>query len=376
MRIGISLLDFQPNKSGGIETYCRDLISGLETIDQKNEYYVLLNLHNAKTIKVGAKNFYIVYADKRSFARKVLGKLGKRVSNEELMSRFVENLGLDLLHFPLQTVQPYLLGTSVKKIVSIMDIQQEYFPEFFDKKDLAFRRKAYKQSCDSAVAVISISEFTKQCLVQKLSIAQRKIITVHLNYNASLLDKKSIKRSTDKPYFYYPAATWPHKNHLRLLQAFSEFSKEYPNYQLVLTGIKKQKGDEVQKYINKNNLGKVIKSLGYVDNDELPGLYQNAFGLIFPSLFEGFGIPVVDAMVCGCPVICSNTTSLPEVGGNAVLYCNPQSIKDIALKMTKLAENEKLRANLIKRGRVQAKKFTKEKMVKNTLKVYEKVARM
>lgn len=376
MKIGISLLDFQPGKSGGIETYCRDLISGLETTDHKNEYYILLNLHNADTIKVRTKNFHIVYVDSRSLGQKLLGKIGKKVSNENLMLSTVQKLGLDIIHFPLQTIQPYLMGLSAKKIVSIMDVQQEYLPGFFDKNDLEFRRKAYKASCRASEIVISISNFTKQSLVEKLDIPANKIVTVYLNYDDTLFDATPNKPIVKGRYFYYPAATWPHKNHLRLLQAFKKFLRHHSDYKLVLNGAMKQDSAKIERYVKQNDLEAYVVQLGYVEDRQKPALFKNAFALVFPSLFEGFGIPVVEAMASGCPVVCSKTTSLPEVGGKAVLYCDPESIEDIERKMIEVVEDAKLRQELILKGKLQAAKFTKAKMAESTLKVYEKVARM
>lgn len=376
MRIGISLLDFQPGKSGGIETYCRDLIAGLEQTDHRNSYVVLLNLFNKGTLSVKSSNFQIVYVDEKSIKQKILGKLGNRVSNEQLMQQCIQALGLDILHFPLQTIQPYLITLDVKKIISIMDIQQEYYPEFFDKTDLDNRREAYRKSCDAATLIISISDFTKNSLVEKFDINPSKIKTVHLNFDESLLSGGKSHQPVSGKYFYYPAASWPHKNHLKLLRAFKTVQKEYPDYKLVLTGISKQKANEVQDYIQNNFKSGSVEQLGYVDRSVLAGLYKHAFALVFPSLFEGFGIPVVDAMVCKCPVICADTTSLPEIAGKAALYCDPKSPTDIASKMTKLIEDESLRNKLVRFGEKQAQKFTRYKMVANTLRVYDKVARM
>lgn len=378
MRIGISLLDFQPDKSGGIETYCRDLISGLQKLDKKNMYYILLNKRNGGTLEVKAKNFVIVYCDNRTFLHKSLTKLKLGdYSADKVIRNKIEKLNLDILHFTLQTIQNYLQDLPVKKIISIMDIQQEYFPQFFAKAELQERRSAYSSSCVCADEIIAISEFTKKTIIEKFKVPKSKVTTVYLNYNDDLFNQ-NVKAATlpYSPFFYYPAATWPHKNHLKLIEAFAKFHQDNTNYHLVLSGIQKQKSDEITKLIASQKLNSHIHMLGYIEHKELPRVFKQAFALVFPSLFEGFGIPMIEAMSVGCPVISSNTTSIPEVAGNAALYFDPTSVSDIAKTMQMVVRDNTRREQLILNGYKQAKKFTKAKMVESTLQVYRKVAKI
>jgi glycosyltransferase involved in cell wall biosynthesis len=378
MRIGISLLDLQPNKSGGIETYCRDLISGLQRVDKKNQYFILLNARNRGTLEVTAKNFTVAYCDSRTFLHKSLNKLKiKDYTIEKIIRNNIERLNLELIHFPLQTIQDYLLSIEVKKIVSIMDIQQEYFPEFFTKADLQNRKKMYLASCEAADEIVAISDYTNKTIIEKFHISKGKVTTVHLNYNEDLFNR-AVQPATlpFEPFFYYPAATWPHKNHIKLIVAFAKFHNENKDYHLVLSGIQKQKSGEISKKIKKLKLDSHIHMLGYLEIKNLPRVFKQAFALIYPSLFEGFGIPVIEAMASGCPVIASNTTSVPEVAGNAALYFDPSSTVDIARAMKEIVRNDTMREQLIISGYRQANKFTKAKMVESTLQVYRKVAKM
>lgn len=378
MRIGISLLDFQPGNSGGIETYCRDLISGLQKADKKNQYFVLLNERNKGTLTVSAKNFVIVYCDNRSFIHKSLNKLKlKDYTAEKVARNNIEKLNLDLIHFTLQIIPSHLQDINIKKIVSIMDIQQEYFPEFFTKNQLQDRKRMYVSSCESADEIIAISEFTKKTIIEKFQIAKSKVTTVYLNYNDDVFNR-SVKPASLPygPFFYYPAATWPHKNHTKLIKAFVLLHKSYPEYHLVLSGIQKQKSDEISKMIAKLKLTTHVHTLGYIELKELPRVFKQAFALVYPSLFEGFGIPLVEAMSVGCPVIASSTTSIPEVAGNAALYFAPASVSDMAKTMQMIVRDDTRREQLILNGYKQAKRFTKAKMVENTLQVYHKVAKI
>jgi glycosyltransferase involved in cell wall biosynthesis len=137
-----------------------------------------------------------------------------------------------------------------------------------------------------------------------------------------------------------------------------------------------QKSNDITNLITKLKLEDYVHTLGYLEYKELPGIFRQAYVLVFPSLFEGFGIPMIEAMSVGCPVIASNTTSIPEVAGNAALYFDPNSTQDIAKTMKMVVRDNTRREQLILNGYKQAKKFTKSKMVSDTLQVYRKVVKM
>jgi glycosyltransferase involved in cell wall biosynthesis len=203
-----------------------------------------------------------------------------------------------------------------------------------------------------------------------------KMTTVHLCVNEKLfnserLEKSPLKKMPDK-YLYYPAATWPHKNHERLLRAFSLVVKQFSDISLVLSGIAVQKKSNIEKLINELNLSKKVHVLGYLEYSEIPLIYQNAYALIFPSLYEGFGIPVIEAMHAGCPVICSHTTSLPEIAGKAAIYFNPSDVDDIARSVIYILNNPNKRAKLITEGKKNVIRFSGSKLAKETIAVYEK----
>ena len=374
MKIGISLLDFQPRNSGGIESYVRDLIEGLQKMKSKDDFVIIMNWHNRGEIEVKSNNFGIVYADRRRFHKKILHKVGmKGNSGRDQILNTVSELGLDVILYPLQHIPLGLEKYQGKFVVSIMDIQHEYLKDFFGKDEYHTRNTQYREACKKAIKIISISNFTKNTLVEKYHIEPDKIHTIYLNYNPKRVTKKAAKNEHGK-YFFYPAATWPHKNHLNLITAFEGLNTKYPDYKLVLAGIKKQNEEEVKKEINHLGLDDVVIRLGYVDDVKLAELFTNAFAVVFPSLFEGFGIPVLEAMSVGVPTTIANTTSLPEVGGNASLYFDPSNVKDIESKMLKLIEDSKLREKLVNLGHKQVKKFSIEKMTKETYRVLKEAA--
>jgi glycosyltransferase involved in cell wall biosynthesis len=172
-----------------------------------------------------------------------------------------------------------------------------------------------------------------------------------------------------KPYILFVGTLQPRKNIAKLIEAFSQLKNK--NTQLVIVGKKGWLWEEIFNAPAKFGVLERVKFLDFVSNEDLPGLYKNALCFVLPSLYEGFGLPVLEAMKFGCPTVISNVSSLPEVGGDASLYFDPQSVDDIAQKIEMVVSDEKLRAEMVKKGYNQVKQFSWEKTAKQTLKVLE-----
>lgn len=370
MKIGIVALTWQPGKSGGIEIYFRNLLEALQKIDRTNTYRVYVPKGIELSLELASTNFQLISVNTapKRFLDRFYHKLGIADAPSRRLRKFLENERLDVIHFPLQIMFP--MGMRGKTIVSCMDIQQEYFPEFFTREDLNARHLTYRPSLENATFVISISDFTKRTLEEKYDINPRKVRTVYLAHNTSLFKPSKSSDNTKHSYFYYPAATWPHKNHTALLQAFAIFASKYPNVRLYLSGIAKSKSQDIDSLAQELGIQDKIKKLGYLETEKMPLIYRDAEAMIFPSLFEGFGIPLLEAMACGCPVIASNTTSIPEVAGDAALYFNPRDPKDIASKMDSIFADKELRISLKAKGFKRVKVFSPEIMARQTLQVY------
>jgi len=377
MRIGIIALNFQPGTIGWVETYFRTLITQLQIIDNRNEYIIVLPEGRKAEIPITNSQFSILELKiSRDIISKIIHKntFTPKIGYRSRLARQIDDLQCDLLHFPIQLMLPYDVRTP--SIVSCMDIQHEYLPSFFTAKQLLTRRMIYKPSLLHAKHTIAISDFVKDSLHEKYQIDNAKITTVHLCVNEKLFnnerrEKLPLKKMPDK-YLYYPAATWPHKNHERLLRAFSLVVKQFSDISLVLSGIAVQKKSHIEKLINELKLSRKVHVLGYLEYSEIPLIYQNAYALIFPSLYEGFGIPVIEAMYAGCPVICSNGTSLPEIAGKAAIHFNPLDVDDIARSVIYILNNPDKRADLITEGKKNALRFSGSKLARETIAVYER----
>ncbi|MEJ2700142.1 MAG: glycosyltransferase family 1 protein, partial [Desulfuromonadales bacterium] len=187
------------------------------------------------------------------------------------------------------------------------------------------------------------------------------------------LERVRSRYGLERHFLYFPAATWPHKNHRRLLGALRILVDRYRfDGQLVLTGISMKSHGDILKEIERLDLGEQVKILGYLPYAELPYLYNLARLLVFPSLFEGFGLPLVEAMACGCPVVCSDVTAIPEVIGKAGLLFDPTAEEDIAAKIWSAWNDEELRKRLVALGFQRAGLFRWEKAALQTIEVYKK----
>ena len=234
--------------------------------------------------------------------------------------------------------------------------------------------------------IITVSEFQRQLIMRKLKVPADKISVV---YNGA--DERFFERAENHvlntilkkynidgfPYFFFLANTEPRKNTEGVIRAFSIFCKEYPqyNHHLVIKGLT----DEIlQKKIiacNAENFASRIHRVGYIDYADLPGLYQGAAMLWFPSFTEGFGLPIVEAMAVGTPVITSNTSVMPEIAGDAALYVDPYQPEELVHQADKILSNQLLREDLITKGKKNALRFNWADSVNNLLGIYNKLVR-
>jgi glycosyltransferase involved in cell wall biosynthesis len=227
--------------------------------------------------------------------------------------------------------------------VTLHDVQHLDLPQLFSRGEREFRRLFWHRSVRAATTVIVPSAFVRDRAVARLGLDPARIRVIHHGIDHALFHPGTAPR---EPFLLYPAKPWPHKNHARLLEAFALLRQERPELRLVLTG----GGDLPQQ--------EGVEQLGRVSLDELAGLYRRASALVFPSLYEGFGQPPVEAMASGLPVAASNAASLPEVCGDAARLFDPESPAQIAAAVGAVLDDpEPWRA----RGLERAAQFTWER---------------
>ena len=350
--------------------YARNLIKNLEYIDKNNRYTILLN----------NKDFSLYVPKSNNFSKISVNHENYLFVSHKKYKTMLTNLKPDLLHFTFPN-QP--LNYHKKSIVTIHDLTPliHYPQKGFGKiislpKHYAAKGFYYNQIKDALTnssAIITPSNFVKK-RVENLNIDKNNINVIYESAEKISQKPSELTDLNNKKYLLYVGRVQPHKNIYGLIKAFDLLKKSNPNLKLVITG---KHGQEYKRLINA--LAPTTKAnivfTGFVDEQTLRWLYENAEAYVFPSLSEGFGLPGLEAMAHGCPVVSSNATCLPEVYGNGAHYFDPTNVDDMANKIQQVLSDKKLREELMKKGYAQVKKYSWEKMAKQTLNVYKSVLR-
>jgi glycosyltransferase involved in cell wall biosynthesis len=267
-----------------------------------------------------------------------------------------------------------------KRVAFIHDLTTILYPHHHVKSNVMLHNKRFKD-IHKIDAILTNSEYTKKDIIEHLNIKPEKVFVTYLGADGkfkpidilqvnSVLDKYRIQ----KPYILFVGTLEPRKNVQNIIKAFNHLkqTKKIP-HKLVLAGQKGWKFEDIFKEIGTSQFKSDIIHIGYADDGDIPALMSGAEVFLYPSLYEGFGLPVLEAMKCGVPVITSNISSMPEVGGDACLYVEPESVQQLADKLYLLINNKDLQNNFSKKGMERAKLFSWEKCAEETLRVYKTI---
>ncbi len=263
----------------------------------------------------------------------------------------------------------------VPQVVTIHDLAYLYFPDDFTKKDLWQLKNWTSFSIKKAKQIIAVSKTTKKDIVKNYQVEENKIRVIYNGYEkiSQKLKVKSQKYNSKvkskEPFILFVGTIQPRKNLEVLVDAFDKFTQTNKNFKLVIVGKKGWLYENIFEKVKTINLEKKVIFTDYVTDEELIWFYKNAFCLVLPSFYEGFGIPVLEAMNFDCPVVASYSSSLPEIGGDASLYFDPKNPDDLLDKLNSLKQNQESRKELITKGRQRIKDFSWEKCGKETLDV-------
>jgi len=379
MNVGLYAV-FTPGMPGGCETYIRELITALSQItDDRIRCSLFVSEANRHIFEHLAPHLRTVLYRQQSLPirvfRRALNELGLSVG--PLSYPYRRKHGVDLMHFLSSTLDRW---ADVPCVLTLHDLQHEFFPQFFSKKELRARRMYFPISVEKAIIIICVSRFTKETLIARYGVREEKIRVIYEGVSTHFRKPVATELITEVKAKYglgsghllfYPARTWPHKNHIRLLESLAILRDRYNcKAKLILTGGIEHSHQEVMEAVDRFRLNEDVKHLGLVPYTELPAIYKLADALIFPSLFEGFGIPILEAMSIGCPVICSNVASVPEVAGDAAVYFDPLDVESMANAVYRVLHEPNLRKKMIEKGLERSKQFSWEKTAKATLEVY------
>jgi glycosyltransferase involved in cell wall biosynthesis len=362
MNIGIELRHLTLGASGGVSQLVKGVCEYLFYLHPEQTFFVFCTPFNRNLLRYEGGHVHYLTLPIDNFFQ----EMDKLIVKNEIQVIFRSYPSEDDLSFPIK-----------RQIFLVPDIQHEHFPSFFSKKVLESRRRAFARALGEAGAIGTISEFARDTLTDFLDTKCKDIFLMppSLQESHKKSDQKvgfGFSESTLIPqgdFFIFPANIWPHKNHLRLLEAFQLFmTKAQHNVRLVLTG-HPDGWDQISYPFS----SLPITHLGFVEPELLRMLLERSKALVFFSLYEGFGMPLLEAFDAGTPVICSNTTSLPEVGGDAVLSCDPTDIEAIATLMERILSDHQLRRILIEKGKARLKLFSWEESAESLLSSFQRV---
>jgi glycosyltransferase involved in cell wall biosynthesis len=292
-------------------------------------------------------------------------KINSSLKRRSASRALLHDLQADLLFCPFTAPTYFELG--IPTVCTVYDLQYKTYPEFFSSMDVVHRDQTFLDACRRATALTAISDYSRNSAIAHGKIDPGRIRTIYLrmaqrNSPSDRQDSSVLSRLALSPrqYLIYPANFWKHKNHAMLLTAFGMACREnLPSYmKLVCTGAPGPQRDWLMSAAGSMELGDRVVFPGFLPDAELAALMANAAGVVFPSLYEGFGLPVIEAMAAGVPVACSNTTALPEVASDAAILFDPRIPTRIAEALISLVKDEALRVRLIAAGLQRALEFS------------------
>jgi glycosyltransferase involved in cell wall biosynthesis len=377
MRIGIDVSS-AVNQTAGIGRYTTELVTSLLEIDKQNEYV----FHSFFGDPSGFKKRFSEDRFQMS-AHEFSGRMLRvRALCLSFLRRTPDSLlqNIDIFHVPDFA---FPASRKVPSILTVHDLIFLRYPEYFTKINRTYMKQMAKFSADNARHIIADSHSTKLDIMEYFRIPEEKISVIHLAVSDLFQPVDDPVKSgqvlsthgVDGPYLLYVGTLEPRKNVITILEAFHaclNSEQDFP-YRLVVAGKKGWLYEETFQRVKKLRLEDRVVFTGYVDDQGLPVLYSNATAFVYPSIYEGFGFPVIEAMSCGAPVICANTSSLVEVAGNAALTHNPTDVEKLAQNILELTRDDALRREMIEKGFENVKRFSWAKTAEETLKIYSNI---
>lgn len=393
LRIAIDLTPLYPGgNNGGAKVFVLHLLVQLQQSAPHFQFLLLtspwnhqelLNYENQNTqclllTDLVDNNNSFGYIDKLTNLWK---KIKFKLARLTYLSSLLKQHKINLLFCPFSA--PRFIEKEIPSVGIVHDLQHLDYPEFFPIIEQKLRTKFIKSLIHKSQKIICVSEFSRQSLIEHFHPSPQQLVVIPTSIqsrwyglseeitNEYLLKLGLLHRS----YAFYPANYWQHKNHRFLLESYKIYRNKAPNspLDLVFTGDLKQEEHKLRQEAMTLNISDYVHFLGFLDEKYLEAVWRGCQCLVFPSLYEGFGIPILEAMYFRKPVLCSNAASLPEVGGNAVLYFNPNISEELVNGLLRISHDANLAAELVQKGQERLKIFDVQEMVKKYIMIFESV---
>jgi glycosyltransferase involved in cell wall biosynthesis len=341
-----------------------------------------------EVLKLDKKNNYLLYGNQKKNPLKDYGNGEYKFIDAKpsrwhfLVLKDIQKEKVDVFFAPSSFIIPALAPKTIKTVITVHDLVSYLFPANHNAKAVIIERLTLKRALKRANSVFVVSENTKKDLLKKFKYPENRIFITHCaasDFFKTQIEQKEIEKFRAK--MKYPekfilavGTLEPRKNFSTLIRSFSTIKKWYPDYKLIIVGKKGWKFRQIEETLKKYKLENDVLFPGYLKDSELKNTYKLATVFVFPSLYEGFGIPPLEAMASGCPVVCSNVASMPEVVGEAGFLVDPNNPYQFADAVSSLIENEQVRSSMIERGYRQTEKFNWKVSAEKVLEVFNNIA--
>jgi glycosyltransferase involved in cell wall biosynthesis len=372
MRIGIDAHAIGA-RQGGNETYITNLIKSLAEIDGDNLYTIYLA--DAGAAAQWRESFTTRY---KNFSLRLLPPPTPLVRVPVYLTYELFRRPVDVLHVQY-TAPPFC---RVPVVVTIHDLAFERMPETFTRRGSFQLKLTVRRTAKKAARVATVSEYSRQDLLDIYKLPPEKVVVTYNGVESSFNPRPSVPNEAEevrrrfgvsRDFLLAVGSLQPRKNLVRLIRAYARLRSERQDFrpQLVIVGRKLWLASEIFDEVKRHPWADDVILTGYVADEDLPALYRAARAFVYPSLFEGFGLPPLEAMACGTPVVTSDVSSLPEITGDAALLIDPNDERALASALIEVVNNDRLRAELREKGIAQAMKFTWRDAAEKTLRLYQ-----
>jgi len=381
MKIGIEGQRLFRKKKHGMDMVALELIRNLQQIDHDNEYFIFVKPDEDNTVLKETSNFKIITVDGGAYP----------MWEQFALPKAAAKAGCDILHCTSNTAP---VNCSIPLVTTLHDIiymESSYFKILtggatpYQKFGNLYRKMIVPSVIKKSRKIITVSHFEKKRIADFFGLKEDNRlkavyngVSTHFKPVTDIAELKRVKEKYHLPqhYFFFLGNTDPKKNTSGVLKAFSDFRKHTgADYKLLMLDYDRHELEKILLEIGDPSLIDHIVLTGYVVNTDLPAIYCQSNLFLYPSLRESFGIPMLEAMACGVPVITSNTSSMPEVAGNAAMIVNPYKPEEIAVAMISLYHEESLRQKLIQAGLAQAARFSWKAMAQDVLNIYQELTK-
>lgn len=372
MNIGISARYLQ-NAFTGIETYLVNTLLNLKKIDRHNQYTLFFS-SDKPVPKIAVDNGFAYDTSKFHTG----SQFGKVLWAHLYIPYGIKKNKIDVFH------EPFFTAPIIKRcptVITVYDVSFLYIPFCYTFRTRLYLKSLLPMSLKRSDLIIAISKNTKKDIIDNFSISPDKIIVIYPGVEEDFKpveDREELERvkrlyKIRGDFILSTGGLSPRKNFIRLIKALKMLrDNKKIDLKLVIVGVKGWMYEPIFKEISINGLERDVLFCGHVPKEQLVRLYNAAAAFIYPSLYEGFGMPILEAMACGCPVVASKVSSMPEACGDAALLIDPKNIEALSDAIYKMITDEPLRKDLIRKGMNQAKKFSWQKTAEETLTVYRK----